>query len=167
MGHHEHRASAPRSIGCAVITISDSRTEQNDESGGIIKNALGTQGHRVIRYALIKNEPSEIRRQLETCAASSEIQSIITSGGTGISRRDLTIETISPLLSKRLDGFGELFRQLSFEQIGTASIMSRALGGVVNGKVILCLPGSAKAVELAMAQIIMPELGHLVWEATR
>ncbi|MBI4302845.1 MAG: molybdenum cofactor biosynthesis protein MoaB [Chloroflexi bacterium] len=167
MGYREHKQKAPQSVNCAIVTISDSRTEETDESGKFFKQRLTEKGHRVVAYALLKNDALSIMRKLDELLKSEEVQLIITSGGTGISQRDITIETVSPLLEKKLDGFGELFRSLSYQEIGTASIMSRAIAGVIGGKVIICLPGSLGAVTLASEKIILPEIGHLIWEATR
>ena len=167
MGYQEHRHEAPKSVNCAVLTISDSRTEADDESGRLIQQKLGENGHRVVAYAILRNEADSIRQKIEELLKQEELQVIIASGGTGVSHRDITVETISSILDKKLDGFGELFRFLSYREIGTASIMSRALGGVAGGKVILCLPGSLGAVRLALDKIIIPEIGHMVREAAR
>jgi molybdenum cofactor biosynthesis protein B len=167
MGYHQHKEESPRSVSCAVLTISDSRTEQDDESGSFIKKRLSENGHRVMDYAVLKNDAGAIKKKLSGLLGQEGLQVIITSGGTGASHRDITVETVSPLLEKKLDGFGELFRSLSYQEIGTGSIMSRAVAGVAGGKVILCLPGSLGAVTLAMDKIILPEIGHLVREASR
>lgn len=167
MSYLEHQEKAPRSLSCAVLTISDSRTEEDDESGQLIKQRLSDNGHRVMAYAILKDEPDAIEKKIDELLGQAELQVIIINGGTGISHRDITIETVSPMLEKTLDGFGELFRFLSYQEIGTASMMSRAIAGVVGGKVILCLPGSPGAVNLAMDKIILPEIGHMVREATR
>ncbi len=167
MGYKEHKEKAPRSVNCAVLTISDSRTEQNDESGQLMKQRLSENGHRVMHYEIMKNDADVIKKKVSELLRQEELRVIIASGGTGVSQRDITVETVSPLLEKRLDGFGELFRLLSYQEIGTASIMSRAIAGVVGGKVIICLPGSLGATELAMDRIIIPEIGHMVREATR
>jgi molybdenum cofactor biosynthesis protein B len=167
MGYHEHRHLAPGSVSCAVVTISDSRTEADDESGKLIRQRLSDNGHRVAAYSLLKNEPETIRTKIMDLAGQEDVQVIITSGGTGVSHRDVTVDTVGPMLEKRLDGFGELFRYLTYQDIGTGSIMSRAVGGVIGGKVILCFPGSLGAATLAMDKVILPELGHLVREATR
>ena len=167
MSYKEHKREAPQSVSCAVITISDSRTEQDDESGKLLRQKLSQNGHRVIAYSILKDEPEAIKQRIFELLGQEELQVIITSGGTGISHRDITLETISSILEKNLDGFGELFRSLSYQEIGTASIMSRAIAGVVEGKVIICLPGSLGAVKLAMDKIILPEIGHLVREVTR
>ena len=167
MSYQEHKQKAPQSVSCAVLTISDSRTEQDDESGKLIKQKLSQNGHRVISYSILKNDKDSIENEIHELLRQEELQVIITSGGTGAGHRDITVETISLILEKKLDGFGELFRFLSYQEIGTGSIMSRAIGGVTGGKVILCLPGSLGAASLAMDKIILPEIGHLVREATR
>ncbi len=167
MGYQEHKQKAPQSVSCAVLTISDSRTEQDDESGKLIRQKLDENGHRVLFYSILKNEADSVEKKINELLGQEELQVIITSGGTGASHRDITVETISPILEKKLDGFGELFRFLTYQEIGTPSIMSRAIAGAVGGKVILCLPGSLGAANLAMDKIILPEIGHLVREATR
>ncbi len=167
MSYLEHKEKAPRSVSCAVLTISDSRTEEDDESGKLIRQRLSDNGHRVTSYAILKNDSDSIEKKISELLGQEELEVIITSGGTGVSQRDVTVETIYPVLEKSLDGFGELFRFLSYQEIGTAGMMSRAMAGVVGGKVILCLPGSLGAANLAMDKIILPEIGHLVREATR
>ena len=167
MSYQEHREKSPRSVSCAVIIISDSRTEQDDESGWLIKQRLSQNGHSVVAYSILKNEADSIKKTIGELLGQEELQVIIASGGTGVSHRDVTVETVGAMLEKRLDGFGELFRSLSYQEIGTASIMSRAIAGVIGGKVVLCLPGSLGAVTLAMDKMILPEIGHMVREATR
>lgn len=167
MSYREHKEKAPQSVNCAVITISDTRTERDDESGMIIRQRLSQSGHQVLSYAILKDDIDSIKKKVSELLNRKELQIIITNGGTGVSHRDVTIDTICPILEKELDGFGELFRFLTYQEIGTASIMSRAIGGVARGKVILCLPGSPEAAKLAMDKIILPEIGHLVREATR
>ena len=167
MGYHEHKEKAPRSVSCAVLTISDSRTEQDDESGGLIKKRLAENGHQVMSYSILKNDAAAIKNKMHDLLEQAELQVIIASGGTGISHRDITVDTVEPVLEKGLDGFGELFRSMSYQEIGTGSIMSRAIAGVARGKVVICLPGSLGAATLAMDKIILPEIGHLVREATR
>ena len=167
MSYHEHKQKAPRSVNCVVLTISDSRTEENDDSGRLIKEKLNQNGHQVIFYSILKDEADAIRKQINELLGQEDLQVIIANGGTGVSHRDITVETIQPILEKKLDGFGELFRFLTYQEIGTVSIASRAIAGVARGKVILCLPGSPGAAELAMEKIILPEIGHLVREATR
>ena len=167
MSYQEHKQKAPQSVSCAVLTISDTRTEQDDESGKLIRQKLSQNGHQVMFYSVLKNEADSIKKKIDELLRQEELQVIITSGGTGVSHRDITVETISPILGKKLDGFGELFRFLSYQEIGTAGIMSRAIAGVAMGKVILCIPGSPGAANLAMDKIILPEIGHMVREATR
>jgi molybdenum cofactor biosynthesis protein B len=167
MGYQEHKHASPKNVNCAVLIISNSRTEQNDESGKLIIKALKENGHRVVSYCILKNDADPIQKKLGELLADENLQVIITSGGTGISHLDVTVETISPTLEKKLDGFGELFRFFTHQELGSGSILSRAIGGVAKGKVILCLPGSVGAVNLAMEKIILPEIGHLVREASR
>ncbi|MFC2036324.1 molybdenum cofactor biosynthesis protein B [Chloroflexota bacterium] len=166
MSHQEHKQEAPKSINCAILIISDSRTEKNDESGRLIKQKLGEKGHRVTFYSILQNQADLIEKNIKELLRQESLQVIITSGGTGGSHRDVTVDTISPILQKKLEGFGELFRFLTYQEIGTPSIMSRAIAGVTAKKVILCLPGSLGAARLAMDKIILPEIGHLVREAT-
>jgi molybdenum cofactor biosynthesis protein B len=167
MSHNDHKEKSPKNVTCAVLTISDSRTEETDESGRYMKERLGENGHRVMFYALLKNDAAAIKKQVETLLQQADLQVIITSGGTGASHRDVSVETITPLLEKKLDGFGELFRLLTYQEIGTTSVMSRAMAGVANGKIVISLPGSLGAVTLAMDKIILLEIGHMVREATR
>ncbi|MFH1031571.1 MAG: molybdenum cofactor biosynthesis protein B [Chloroflexota bacterium] len=167
MGYEEHKEKSPKSVSCAVLTISDSRSEETDESGKLIKERLSQNGHKVAAYSLLKNDAIAIKNRINELLSKDEVQVIITSGGTGVSHRDITIETLFPMLEKKLDGFGELFRLLTFQEIGTASVMSRAMAGVAKGKVIICIPGSLGAVTLAMDKLILFEIGHMVREATR
>jgi molybdenum cofactor biosynthesis protein B len=167
VSYREHKKGSPQSVNCAVLIISDSRTEQTDESGKFLKQALSQNGHQVIAYAILKNDSEAIERKIRELLSQDELQVIITSGGTGISHRDVTVETVSSIMEKKLDGFGELFRSLSYQEIGTASIMSRAVAGVIGGKIIICIPGSLGAAKLAIDKIILPEIGHMVREVTR
>jgi len=167
MSYQEHRKQAPRSVNCAVVTISDSRSEADDESGQLIKNKFGQSGHQVVFYALLKNDAAAIKKTFAELLVQDDLQVILTTGGTGASQRDITIETVYPMMEKHLDGFGELFRSLSYREIGTASILSRSIAGVVQGKITICLPGSLGAVTTAMDKIIVPEIGHMVREASR
>jgi molybdenum cofactor biosynthesis protein B len=162
-----HRAEAPKSVRCYVLTVSDTRTEENDTSGRAIAELLSAAGHTVAARAIVKDDPPSVRATIERQLASSDVQAIITTGGTGITSRDSTIEAIDALLEKRLDGFGELFRMLSFEQIGPAAMMSRASAGLAAGKIVVSLPGSEAAVRLAMERLLLPELGHLVQQASK
>jgi molybdenum cofactor biosynthesis protein B len=163
----EHRSRAPRAVHCHVITISDTRTMDTDASGRAIAHLLEEAGHVVAGRSLVKDDAELVRGTVERQLANPEVQAIITTGGTGIASRDSTYEAISGLLHKRLDGFGELFRMLSYEQIGAAAMMSRATAGLVAGRIVVSLPGSEAAVRLAMEKLLLPELGHLVDQAAR
>lgn len=167
MGIEEHKKHAPSTLNCAVITVSSSRTKENDDSGKAIMEIFETQGHNVIQYNLVKDKISSIREVLENIMAEQSIEAIILNGGTGISKQDVTIEAVKPYLEKELKGFGELFRLLSYKEIGSPAMLSRALAGVGKGRIIICLPGSTNACKLAMEKLIIPELGHLVFEAGR
>lgn len=170
MGHTEHQeraqAEGPGRIGCGVITISDTRTPETDTSGAAIRDALTQAGHDVVRYAVVRDEPEQIGALVREIAAEG-CKLIITNGGTGIARRDSTFEAIDGLLEKRLPGFGELFRMLSYADIGPGAMLSRATAGTYGGTLIFCLPGSTGAVKLALEKLILPELSHLVWETVR
>jgi len=161
-----HKCHALKSVKCAVLTISDSRTEETDDSGKLIKESLQENGHSVAGYRILKDELEDIKSTVAELL-DSDVQAIIVNGGTGISKRDVTVESVSGLLEKTLDGFGDLFRMLSYEEIGSSAMMSRALAGVAKGKIIICMPGSVGAVALGMKKLVIPELGHMVWEANR
>ena len=167
MSQAEHKAGAPRSVRCFIVTVSDTRTETTDTSGRAIADLLTAAGHVVSGRTIVKDEAELVRGTLERQLANADVQAIITTGGTGITARDSTYEVVSGLLQKRLDGFGELFRMLSFEQIGPAAMMSRACAGIVAGHIVISLPGSEAAVRLAMERLVIPELGHLVEQAGR
>ena len=163
----EHRKVAPQWVRCFVITVSDTRTEETDASGRAIADLLAAAGHALLGRAIVKDDPLLVRNAVERQLASVDVQVIITTGGTGISSRDSTFEAVGALFEKRLDGFGELFRMLSFEQIGPAAMMSRASAGLAAGKIVVSLPGSEAAVRLAMERLLLPELGHLVQQASK
>jgi molybdopterin adenylyltransferase len=167
MSHLEHRATAPSGVGCIVVTVSDTRTEATDSAGRAIADLLAAGGHLVVARHLVRDEPAEVRAVVEAALARDDARAIITTGGTGISSRDRTYEALASLLERRLDGFGELFRVLSYEQVGSAAMLSRAMAGVARGKLIACLPGSEAAVRLAMERLLVPELGHIVRELSR
>ena len=167
MGVVEHKASAPRSIQCFVLTVSDTRTLENDASGRAIADLLTAAGHGVAGRALVKDDPEQVRSTIERHLADGGVQAIITTGGTGITSRDTTYEAIDTLLEKRLDGFGELFRVLSYQEIGPAAMLSRACAGLVRGRIVIALPGSTAAVTLAMEKLVVPELAHLVQQASK
>jgi molybdopterin adenylyltransferase len=158
----EHKAEAPRAIGCYVLTVSDTRTEDTDTSGRAIRDLLTQAGHTVTGHAIVRDEPARVATLVRGWLADPATRVIIATGGTGISSRDTTYEAINALLEKRLDGFGELFRMLSFHDIGSAAMMSRATAGTVGRTAIFVLPGSLAAVRLAMEKLIVPELGHVV-----
>jgi len=163
----EHKAKAPASVRCFVITVSDTRTEANDTSGDAIVSLLQAAGHAVAGRTIVKDDAELVRGTVERELANPDVQVVITTGGTGITSRDSTYEAIDALLQKRLDGFGELFRMLSYQQIGPAAMMSRASGGLLAGRIVVSLPGSEAAVRLAMERLLIPELGHLVQQANK
>ena len=150
-----------------VITCSDTRTPDTDTSGQLIQRLLKEQGHTVAAYHLVKDEPSRIKAKIKTAVTNKKIQAIIINGGTGISKRDSTFEAVDAMLEKRLVGFGEVFRYLTYQEIGSPAIMSRATAGIIKGRVLFSTPGSENAVRLAMEKLILPELGHLVKELTK
>jgi molybdenum cofactor biosynthesis protein B len=167
VSHVEHRKEGPASVRCFVLTVSDTRTDATDTGGRAIMDMLTSEGHVVTAKRIVKDDPTTIRSEVQRQLASADVQVIITTGGTGITARDGTYETIDALLQKRLHGFGELFRMLSYQEIGAAAMLTRACAGTSCGKVIVSLPGSEHAVRLAMTRLILPEIGHLVREATR
>ena len=167
MSHLDHKATSPASVSCHVLTISDTRNETNDTSGRAIVELLEAGGHHAAGRSIVRDEPSAIRDTLVGLLADPSSSVIITTGGTGITSRDSTYEVVTGMLEKRLDGFGELFRVLSYQEIGAAAMMSRACAGRAVGKIILSLPGSENALRLAMTKLILPELGHLVRELSR
>jgi molybdenum cofactor biosynthesis protein B len=158
----EHRAHGKRAVACAILTVSDTRTPETDTSGALARDLLIQFGHRLVEHTILPDEPERVREQIEAWLLSPEIEAILVNGGTGLAPRDTTYEAIAGLLEKRLDGFGELFRMLSYEQIGAAAMLSRAVAGVARGKVVASMPGSTAAVELAMSKLLVPELGHMV-----
>jgi molybdenum cofactor biosynthesis protein B len=167
MSHVDHKATSPASVRCFVLTISDTRTPANDTSGRAIDELLTASGHEVAGRSIVKDDPGAIRDVLLAQLDGSTAHVVITTGGTGITSRDSTYEVVSNLLEKRLEGFGELFRMLSYQDIGPAAMMSRACAGTAHGKIIVSLPGSEHAVRLAMTKLVLPELGHLVRELSR
>jgi molybdenum cofactor biosynthesis protein B len=163
MGHHEHHREAPRQLRLAIVTASDTRGEAEDESGQYLKGALAAAGHALAYYRVVKDEPEAIRQALRS-AADAGAEAIVVDGGTGVAVRDRTYEAVSALLDKRLDGFGELFRLLSFQEIGSAAMMSRAVGGTWGQIAVFSVPGSLAAVQLAWEKLIAPEVGHVLRE---
>lgn len=154
-------------IGFAIIVTSDTRNFENDESGSIMKRLIEEYGYIVAYYDIVKNDKGKIKEKLEETLKNEDVNIIIFSGGTGISKRDVTVDAVKPLLEKELSGFGEIFRWLSYKEIGSAAIMSRAFAGIKNGKAIFCLPGSKNAVELAMKEIILREAAHIMGEVNK
>ncbi len=165
MSSTAHRADAPTCVRCAVLTISDTRTAAKDTSGDAIVAALRSAGHDIVDRQIVPDDPARVRSLVAAQAAISQV--VITTGGTGITSRDSTYEAIAGLLEKRLDGFGELFRMLSYQQIGSAAMMSRAMAGTIGRAAVFSLPGSEEAVALAMRDLILPELGHVVHQLSR
>jgi molybdopterin adenylyltransferase len=162
-----HRAAAPDSIRCAILTVSDTRTADTDTSGDLIREMLSLAGHRVVAYEIVPDEPARIRQTVGAWMANPDVQAVLSNGGTGIAARDTTYDALAGMIETRLDGFGELFRMLSFQEIGAAAMLSRAVAGVANGTLIVAMPGSTNAVRLAMTRLIVPELGHLVYEINK
>jgi len=150
-----------------VLTVSDSRTAANDGSGDLLASRLADAGNTIVDRRWVGDEPHEVEAILKKWIDGKSVQVIVTTGGTGVSRRDTTIEAIEGLLEKRLDGFGELFRMLSYEQVGSAAMMSRAIAGLSRGVLLFALPGSPAAVELALEKLLLPELPHLLFERER
>ena len=163
----QHRKEAPPTTGCAVLTVSDTRTLETDVGGRTAVDLLTAAGHRVLVREIVPDEPDDIRLWLERLRDRDDVDAVLLTGGTGIGSRDRTVETVGALLDKPLPGYGELLRMLSYEQIGPAAMLSRALGGLVGRTVVLTMPGSPAAVQLAIDKLILPELGHLVREARR
>lgn len=167
MSVETHRAQAPASIGCAVLTISDTRTPANDTGGDTLVRLLTDAGHLVLARNLVPDDPSRVQAWIQRQRARDDVAAILTTGGTGVTSRDSTYEAIFQMIDKPLPGFGELFRMLSYQEIGAAAMLSRACAGVSQCRVIIALPGSEAAVRLALERLVLPELGHLVREATR
>jgi len=167
MGVKEHRKHGPKVVVAAILTVSDTRNRRTDETGKIIRQELEKAGHKVVRQGIVKDEKKEILSWLRAALADPVIHAVIINGGTGIARRDVTIEVVRPLLEKEIPGFGELFRMLSFKKVGGAAMMSRALAGVCKRKVMICLPGSPDAARLALEELLLSDIGHMVWEAKR
>ena len=163
----EHKATAPKSVGCFVLTVSDTKNPEIDTSGAVIRELLTAAGHRVAGSAIVRDEPAEVARLVRDACARDDVQTVILTGGTGITSRDSTYEAVEALLDKRLPGFGELFRMLSFQEIGAAAMLSRAQMGIHARRVVVSLPGSPNACRLALDKLLIPELGHLLREASR
>ena len=163
----EHRATAPRSVGCWVLTISDTKTPETDTSGALIRKLLLDAGHEVVGSTIVRDEPKDVQRVIREACATDAVRAVIATGGTGITSRDSTYEAIEALLDKRLPGFGELFRMLSYQEVGAAAMLSRAQLGVHARRIIVSLPGSPNACRLALEKLLIPELPHLIREVSR
>ena len=162
MAEKSHTDRTLKTIACFVITVSDTRDETTDTSGALIKRLLEEGGHTVAGYEIVKDEPEDIRALIARALAQPGVDAVLLNGGTGIAPRDGTFEVVSGMLDKRIDGFGELFRFLSYEDIGSAAMLSRAVAGAAGSRVVASMPGSRGAVELAMTKLLVPQLGHMV-----
>jgi molybdopterin adenylyltransferase len=163
----QHRATAPTTVGCFVLTVSDTRTPDNDTGGQVIRELLAGGGHTVVGSRIVRDEPTDVARLVREACTDPRVQVVILTGGTGITSRDSTFEAVEALLDKRLPGFGELFRVLSYEEIGAAAMLSRAQMGIHARRIVVSLPGSPNACRLALEKLLLPELGHLVREVSR
>ena len=161
---HKHRESAPDRVRVAVLTISDTRTPETDTGGDTVEELMRGAGHEIVERAIVKDEASAIRTKLVELIARPDVDAVITTGGTGISARDTTYEVVDRMLEKKLDGFGEIFRMLSYEEIGAAAVLSRCVAGAVGTRFLACLPGSRNAVRLAVEKLLVPELAHVIFE---
>ncbi len=164
---HAHEHLSVEGVGCFLVTVSDTRTPETDESGRLIAEALRRAGHEVKGYAVVPDEPERIRTALEEALGDPGVDAVILNGGTGISPRDVTPEAVLPLLERELPGFGEAFRRLSFEEIGPRALLSRAFAGITRGKLVFALPGSPHGVSLALERLLLPLLGHAAYELRR
>jgi len=164
---HHHRKAAAQSVPTAIVSVSDTRTLATDTGGARIGELLAAAGHRVVSREVVRDEPEQIRAALERWLRDDAVRAVIFTGGTGVAPRDVTPETVEPLLERLVPGFGELFRMLSWQDVGSAALLSRALAGIAAGRVVFVLPGSRAAVELALEKLILPELGHLAAEAVK
>ena len=163
----EHKATAPRSVGCWVLTVSDTKTPETDTSGAVIRKLLHEAGYEVVGSSIVRDEPKDVQRVIREACATPSVHAVIATGGTGITSRDATYEAIDALLDKRLPGFGELFRMLSYQEIGAAAMLSRAQLGIHARRIVISLPGSPNACRLALEKLVIPELPHLVREVSR
>jgi molybdenum cofactor biosynthesis protein B len=161
---HRHRESAPEHVRLAVLTISDTRTPENDTGGDTIEELMRGAGHEIVERRIVRDDAARIRTEIVNLLARPDADAVITTGGTGISARDTTYEVVDRMIEKKLDGFGEIFRALSYEEIGAAAILSRAVAGTVGAKLVACLPGSRNAVRLAVEKLLVPEISHVIFE---
>ncbi len=166
-GARGHRAHGPRNVPTQVITVSDTRTLESDTGGALVAELLSAGGHSVVSREVVRDDCAEIQAALGRALTHDAVRAVVLTGGTGISPRDVTPESVEPLLERVIPGFGELFRMLSFHEIGSAALLSRALAGLASGRVVFVLPGSRAAIRLALERLILPELGHLAGEAMK
>jgi molybdopterin adenylyltransferase len=162
MSVEQHRTQGKRAVACAIVTVSDTRTVDTDTSGALTRDLLEQGGHVVVRRTILPDDPERVRAHVAALVTEADVDAVLVNGGTGLAPRDTTYEAIVGLLEKRLDGFGELFRMLSYQEVGAAAMLSRAVAGVAHGKIVVSMPGSSAAVELAMSRLVVPELGHMV-----
>lgn len=167
MGHREHEKMAVASLRIGVMTFSDTRSPADDKSGGLLQEIFKAAGHTIAAYEVVKEDPELMLTALQAWLQRADLDAVVTTGGTGLTARDGTVEVARRLFSKELDGFGELFRLISYQQIGAAAMLSRATAGLAFGKMLICLPGSSKAVKLAATRLILPQLPHMLWEIRR
>jgi len=167
MSVDEHHRTAPAGLACFVLTVSDTRTEESDRSGQAIIDLLGEEGHAICGRAIVPDEPDQVTAQVNEVLREGSADAVIATGGTGIAQRDTTFEAVTRLFEREMPGFGELFRMLSWEEVGAAAMLSRATAGIVGRRVVFVLPGSERAVRLAMSRLILPELGHIIRELRR
>lgn len=162
MGVHDHKHAAPSRVVCAVLTVSDTRVPENDHSGARIRDRLQQAGHTVAVHRIVRDERASIVSAVESLAGEGGVDAVVLTGGTGLAPRDVTYEAVIGMLHKTIDGFGELFRMLSYAEIGASAMLSRAVAGVIGGTVVFALPGSPAACELALEKLILPELAHAI-----
>ena len=167
MSSEEHKHHAPSSLNFYVITASDTRTEETDTGGGLARELLINAGHTITGHEIVREEARSLKNAIDRVLGMVDVDAIIITGGTGISGRDITPDIVMSILDRKLEGFGEIFRMLSFDEIGTSAMMSRAMAGIAAGKAIFCIPGSRGGVRLAVEDIILKEAGHIIWEAGR
>jgi molybdopterin adenylyltransferase len=165
--HHPHRREAKTAVATWVITVSDTRTPETDTGGQLLADLLAKAGHPVVGRQIARDEPAAITAALDAALARADVAAVLLTGGTGIAPRDVTPEAIAPRLEREIPGFGELFRSLSYAEIGSAAMLSRAVAGIAAGRLVVALPGSRAAIQLAMEKLVLPELGHLAAEAVK
>jgi molybdenum cofactor biosynthesis protein B len=167
LGYKEHKEHAQEFVNVGIITVSTTRTKDDDISGKTIITQLESKGHTIVYYDIVKDDILQVRGAIEHALEKQGLDAVILNGGTGVSKKDMTIEAVEPFIEKELVGFGEIFRYLSYKEIGSPAVLSRTVAGVSEGRIIICLPGSTNACSLAMEKLVLPELGHMVYEAGR